>query len=119
MAVQSSTGDLSLNGVAVARGYSGRGAGKSNPALQTAPSIGPIPQGRYHIGAPFVHPHAGPFAMRLTPQRDTGTFGRSGFMIHADSMSHPGESSNGCIVLMPQVRQRIWGSHDHVIVVVP
>lgn len=56
--------------------------------------------------------------MRLTPMAHTYTYGRSGFMIHGDSLAHPGQASDGCIVLDQQYRSMIWLSGDHVIEVV-
>lgn len=111
-------GALYRDGAYVGHGYSGIDQGKDNPDMQSMPDIGPIPRGTYAIGAPFHHVHAGSYAMRLTPSGATGTYGRAGFMIHGDSIAHPGHASNGCIVLNLDVRKRIWESGDRTLEVV-
>jgi hypothetical protein len=100
-----STGQLTLAGMPVAAGYSGRGTGKDNPALCSAKmgtlgpgNFGPLPAGKYTIGAPEDDPKLGPIAMRLTPDPSNDMHGRAGFFIHADSIAHPGEASEGCII---------------------
>jgi hypothetical protein len=50
--------------------------------------------------------------MALTPILQTKTYGRSGFLIHGDSIQHPGEASEGCIIMPPDARHRIWASGD-------
>ncbi len=110
-----STGRLSHDGAFIGLGYSGRGAGKNNPGAQTQMMIGPIPRGTYKIHAPFTHPHSGAYTMRLTPEQGTFTFGRSGFMMHGDSVLHPGEASDGCIIQNLGVRHRVWESGDRVL----
>lgn len=114
-----STGELSLNGVVAGMGYSGAGTGMNNDAMQQVPNVGPIPLGSYTVGAPFTHPHAGPYTMRLTPRAGTNTFGRAGLMLHGDSRRHPGTASQGCIIENIGVRMRVWASQDHVINVIP
>ena len=113
------TGELKQNGQHVDTGYSGTGAGLNNPAMEASHNIGPIPRGTYTIGAPFHHPHAGPYTMRLTPTTPANVHGRDGFMIHGDSRAHPGAASNGCIIESLPARERVWNSNDHIIVVTP
>jgi hypothetical protein len=100
-----STGQLSHDGMPVAACYSGRGTGKDKPAFCNAPmgslgldNFGPLPTGKYTIGVAEDDPRLGPIAMRLTPDPANQMFGRAGFFIHADSVAHPGEASEGCIV---------------------
>lgn len=112
------SGRLERNGTMVIGGYSGIGAGKNNPTMQATPNVGPIPRGEYRIGAPFTHPHSGAYTMRLTPINGTITFGRDGFMIHGDSVAHPGQASNGCVIERMAVRSQIWSSGDHILKVV-
>jgi hypothetical protein len=107
-----STGELTQDGRHVATGYSGAGDGRNNPGQQATRNVGPIPQGRYTIGAPHNSRHVGPEAMSLTPLPGTQTFGRSDFLIHGDSRTHPGAASAGCIVLPLDIRRRIAGSGD-------
>jgi hypothetical protein len=108
-----------FNGVPVGSGYSGCGDGKNNPALQAVKSVGPIPAGRWRItGEPFDSPANGPFCLRLAPNHGTDTHGRSGFLIHGDSLSKPGTASRGCIVLPRSIRRAIWESVDTDLLVI-
>lgn len=102
-----STGQLQEDGQYKATGYSGSGEGKGNPALQNVPNLGPIPQGVYTISSARDTTTHGPVVMPLTPEADTQTFGRSGFLIHGDSIEHPGCASHGCIILPRPVREHI------------
>ncbi len=119
-----SAGRLSLNGDVVSRGYSGKGRGKNNPALQNVVGVGPLPRGRYRIGAPRTSQRTGPYAMDLFPIDATPSdtrhdaTGRSAFQIHGDSVRNPGTASSGCIILPRVIRERIWKSGVHVIEVV-
>ena len=99
-------------------GYSGHDQGKNNPALQSVPGEGPIPCGTYSIGAPFECPSHGPYCLRLEADSSNTMFGRSGFLIHGDSIVHPGMASLGCIIQLHAVRQLIWDSGDHRLQVV-
>ena len=103
----------------IANGYSGIGAGKNNPVMQSVHSMGPIPCGHWTIDPARDDPHLGPCVMRLVPWPDTETFGRSGFYIHGDSHSHPGLASHGCPILGPVTRSMIAGSTDRTLFVVP
>lgn len=96
----------------VAFGYSGAGAGKDNPAMQSVRDLGPIPQGVYAIGAPFDSIEHGPFAMRLAPDAANKMFSRSGFLMHGDSREHPGCASRGCIILPRHARETVAASAD-------
>jgi hypothetical protein len=61
------TGEMKLNGQFVGKGYSGFGPGRDNPQMEAMRNIGPIPKGRYTIGAARQHPSKGPEVMSLTP----------------------------------------------------
>lgn len=111
-------GRIYHDGSLVGIGYAGKDDGKDNPAAQNLVGIGPIPRGTYTIGAPFTHPHAGVYTLRLAPQSGTNTFGRSGFMMHGDSIEHPGHASDGCIIQNLMVRRQVWESGDHTLEVV-
>ena len=112
-----SAGTLSHNGVLVARGYSGKGAAKNDPDMERVRATGPIPRGRWRIGAPRDSRRVGPFAMDLHPLGHDA-HGRSAFMIHGDSVRNPGSASSGCIILSRAVRERIWNSGDRILEVV-
>lgn len=108
-----STGQLwDVSNKPVAIGYSGFGEGKNNPAMQGVQGVGPIPQGGYTISDSFDSAADGPVVMRLKPDEDTQTFGRSGFLIHGESALHPGCSSHGCLILSRAVRLLMAGSSD-------
>jgi hypothetical protein len=94
----------------IGTGYSGSEAngGKNNPHAQCERDIGPIPRGRYSIGAPFAGPS--PFSLRLTPDPANDMCGRDGLLIHGDSIADPGTASHGCIILDRTVRERIAAS---------
>jgi hypothetical protein len=102
-----------------ATGYSGAEPnGKNKPNMQEIPDVGPLPCGYYTTGPPFDDPKHGPFVLRLVPDPTNQMFGRSGFLIHGDSIEHPGAASEGCIILPRNVRQRIWYSGDRDLLVV-
>lgn len=107
-----SAGELSRDGMFVARGYSGAGIGKNNPGLEGRVATGPIPAGRWKIGGPpYNSKNVGPYALHLEPVGH-GAHGRSAFKIHGDSARSPGTASKGCIILPRNVREEIWESGD-------
>ena len=113
------TGALLRNGHTAATGYSGFDNGKNNPAMQAVPNVGPVPQGSWTIvGPPFNSPDHGPYVLRLEPSVGTNLFGRSGFLMHGDSIEARGCASRGCIILPRAVRELVWQSGDTVLEVV-
>lgn len=117
---QDSTGKLSRNGTLVGQGYSGFDFGKNSVKAESIPNIGPVPEGQYSIGAPedlAGGPH-GPYVLRLAPKPGNKIYGRSGFLIHGDSILKPGTASRGCIVLNYTIRRLIVSSGDHDLCVV-
>jgi Protein of unknown function (DUF2778) len=113
-----SEGKLTHNSKFVSRGYSGYGIGKNNPDLEAKVATGPIPCGEWKILAPRNRPQTvGPYAMPLEPVGHNAR-GRSAFMIHGDSAKAPGKASHGCIILPRNVRELIWNSGDHKLIVV-
>ena len=113
------TGHIYFNHAPFSQGYSGGGIGKNNPEMQAAVGVGPIPVGRWRIvGEPFHTEVNGPFCLRLEPNEGTDTLGRSGFLIHGDSIRKPGTASRGCVILARPVRGAIWESGDTDFVVV-
>jgi len=114
------SGELLLNGQHVASGYSGFDNGKNNPAMQAIPDFGPIPQGEWTItGPPMNTPDHGPYVLRLLPANGTDTFGRTGFLMHGDSIESPGCASHGCIIMARNTREEVWQSGDTSLEVVP
>jgi hypothetical protein len=113
------TGELQQDGKRIANGYSGAGAGKNNPAMQQLPNVGPIPQGDWTIvGPPVDTQDHGPYVLHLHPAPQTETFGRSGFLMHGDSIESPGCASHGCVILPRPVREQVWTSGDRDLKVV-
>jgi hypothetical protein len=88
-------------------GYSGSlsKGGKNDPRKQCEQDIGPIPRGLYRIGPPGPGPS--PYSLRLTPDPSNDMCGRSNFLIHGDSISHPGNASEVCIILSRSEREAI------------
>ncbi len=122
------TGDTTLAGT----GYAGHNAGLNNPDYQSVPGdpnnpentdAGPLPQGNYAIG-PQQDNRSGNGtnfrqSMRLTPDPGNNMFGRAGFLIHGSNDPSGRSSSQGCIILPPNVRKKIGGSPDKRLKVVP
>lgn len=115
---QISTGELTRDGVPLGAGYSGQPECKNDPTQCDQHDRGPIPPGRYTIGEPHDSPTHGPFAMKLTPDPSNEMYGRSAFMIHGDSASHPGAASNGCIIAPRAVRETVHRLNDRDLEVV-
>ena len=92
------------------------------PGIQFIPNAGPIPVGKYTIGAP-VDSHGG-YALPLSPWPDNEMHGRRSFLIHGGFKSDPppsagnGNASLGCIIVARPPRVGIWESGDHTIRVV-
>lgn len=112
------TGRLLRDGDQVAVGYSGAGEGKNNPDMQSVHNVGPVPVGRYSIGGPHDTMTHGPYVLPLNPDPANEMFGRSGFLIHGDSVVHPGTASEGCIILGRSTRTEVWESGDRDLEVV-
>lgn len=99
-------------------GYSGKGAAKNDPDQQCSVDQGPIPRGRYAIGLATNHPRLGPLTIPLTPDAGNDMCQRSGFFIHGDSVSDPGNASEGCIILPKASRVIINSGTDKTLEVV-
>ena len=112
------TGWLSHDGEKVSRGYSGAKEGKNNPEMQDVANVGPIPEGKYEIGEPSDTKTHGPYVLHLTPDAANEMYGRSGFLIHGDSVVNPGTASEGCIIQPRAVREQVWNSGDRDLEVV-
>lgn len=119
-----SSGRLFRDGKLVSSGYAGKGRGKNNPTLQGVVGVGPIPRGKWRIGAPYNSKSVGPYALpleaidsKIGDDKHDET-GRGAFRIHGDSIRAPGTASRGCIVLPRAVREAIWRSGDRELTVV-
>ena len=109
---EQTNGHLWRNGKQVATGYSGFGAGKNNPVMESVKGVGPIPVGLWFIGRATSSPASGPVTIKLQPGFDTETYARSGFEIHGDSKEHAGCASHGCIILPHEAREQIVKSDE-------
>jgi len=99
------------SGTLAAIGYAGNGVDKDNPDAQFIMDHGPLPVGGYAIGAPVDGTRLGPCALPLTPDADNDMGGRSDFWIHDDSIAHPGDASDGCLVVIGEsIRRTIAAS---------
>ncbi len=113
------TGQLSHNGKPIYIGYSGHGEGLNNPYKQSIPDVGPIPVGKWFIGAPYDSDKIGPYALPLQPHQDTDTFGRSYFRFHGDKKVGPvHQASHGCLIFPRSIREMIHESCDNDLTVV-
>ncbi len=113
------TGALDRNEILVGQGYSGKAEWKNNPDAQDQKNEGPIPRGTYIIeGPPYNTEKHGPYVLSLDPHPDNQMFGRNSFLIHGDSTKHPGEASEGCIIMPRSVRELVWESGDRILEVV-
>lgn len=101
------------NGMLLDKAYSGFGKDKDIPQDENVPNMGPIPPGYYTFGEVENSSTHGPFAIPLIPDVDNQMFGRSGFMIHGDSILDPGDASKGCIITSLNARTTMYGSEDH------
>src|SRR5271157_1838672 len=86
------------NVVTIQGAYAGNGVWKNHNQSQDVRDHGPLPANCYTLGPLHTVPHLGP-CMSLTPDPDGQMYGRSGFFVHLDNPAHPGQSSDGCIVL--------------------
>ena len=115
-----STGEIvDSNNEMCGTGYSGFGNRKNNPTGIAAHNLGPIPIGLYHIEDPKDTDTHGPFVLPLAPSMENQMFGRSGFLIHGDSLAHPGDASEGCVILDRAIREKIAASGDRLLEVIP
>jgi hypothetical protein len=109
-----STGIVKHNEEEICVGYAGNGIWKNDPASQSIHNHGPLPRGTYRMEKPVQqHPTVGHYAIPLQPAMDNQMFGRNGFFWHGDSIAHPGEASDGCIVTSLSARIDAWESGDH------
>jgi hypothetical protein len=116
---QQSTGKLFNNNLLISIGYSGHNEGKNNHTLQDKPFIGPCPIGLYSISDAYDDPKHGPISFRLIPDIFNEMFNRDNFLIHPDSIEHPGEASEGCICQNKDTRIKIRDSKDKKLAVIP
>jgi hypothetical protein len=120
---QQSTGELRQNGQLESTGYSGGNCGKNpegknNPDMQGVKNVGPIVRGLYTMGAPVEHSQLGPYAIPLTPDPSNDMLERGNFYVHGDTISSPGNASEGCVILPRNIRESMILSGDLTLEVV-
>lgn len=115
---EQATGFVFHDGSKIGEGYSGHGPGIDNPTMENVSDVGPLPCGWYTIGPAYRDPEKGPLVMRLMPDGTNEMFGRGGFLIHGDSIAHPGCASEGCIIMNADLRGQIANSPDRRLQVV-
>lgn len=111
-----SEGVLYRGSTRVSAGYSGKGQGRNNPAMEKVVATGPIPAGEWSIGKPRTSARTGPHVLDLTPVGHRA-HGRSAFQIHGDNKT--GDASSGCIILPRAIREKISSSGENRLLVVP
>lgn len=108
-------------------GYSGHGAGVNNSAMEMDPDVGPLPRGFYVMeeikdanGNACDYEGKKAPVIRLVPDGANEMFGRSGFLIHGDMVSAPGQeqASKGCMIMPLAVRQAVAASTDKILQVI-
>lgn len=113
-----STGNLMKpDGGLMSKGYSGDPSHMNEPEAQKLSNEGPIPVGKYEITEPIDTAFHGPYCLGLVPDPGNAMWGRSGFLIHGDSIENPGTASHGCIIMPRYARERVWESGDHQLIV--
>ena len=117
---QQSTGELTdPQGDTIGNGYSGNGSDLNSPAGQGDIGHGPIPQGRWQIGAFATYPHLGPIVAPLTPMPGNDMDGRDGgFFVHGDNATENHTASDGCIILAHALRLQMAASMDKTLLVI-
>ena len=112
------------SGECIGVGYSGAGPRKNDPTAQGLHGEGPCPEGHYSLLSPRDSTEHGPFAIPLLPDAETRiamlNLNRDpdSFLCHGDSIPHPGNASEGCIIQSRDVREQLWDSKDHDLKVV-
>lgn len=116
---EQATGQLtSSTGALLGLGYSGAPSAHNDPAQEMIKGIGPIPRGRYKLGALLQHSDHGPYAIVLIPDPTNEMYGRDSFLIHGDNIHDPGDASHGCIIQPYETRVAAWTQGDHELEVV-
>jgi hypothetical protein len=100
-----------------ALGYSGKGEGKNNPDMQDVHKVGPLPCGVYTPQPPVDSDKHGKYVLWLVPDPSNEMFDRDAFGMHGDSIPHPGEASEGCIIQARFAREAFWNSGEQLRVV--
>jgi hypothetical protein len=114
-----SNGVLAHNGQQIGVGYSGHPPHVNDPTAEAVRGVGPLPRGFWTFGEAVEHGTLG-WALPITPNIGTNTYGRSGFWCHGDEVEHPGQelASDGCMIMGLLIRQQINSDLDKELQVV-
>jgi hypothetical protein len=106
-------GVLLHDGVKIGVGYSGHPPYVNESTAQAIRGEGPLPAGFWTFGEAVEHETLG-WAIPLTPNIGTFTYGRDGFWCHGDEIAHPGEelASDGCMIMSLTIRRLINSDQD-------
>ena len=86
--------------------YAGNGACVNDASMTWVKEHGPLPVGRYFIGAPQDRPGSvGVFALPLEPDPANDMMGRGSFWIHGDNPAMDHSASDGCVVAARAIRE--------------
>jgi hypothetical protein len=100
--------------------YSGNGTDKNKINFVNVPNKGAIPPGTYTIvGKRKDEPgrkSLGADSLVLRPKASNKMYGRSHFLIHGGNGK--GTASDGCIVTLKSIREKIWASSIRTLEVV-
>ncbi|WP_434461823.1 tlde1 domain-containing protein [Serratia plymuthica] len=97
--------------------YAGAVGYQNNTKFECLKDKGPLPRGKYKIGAPYASVNTGRYTIPLTPTSTGNMCNRDAFKIHGDSLKNPGKASKGCIIANPKYREEIWNSGDRELIV--
>lgn len=116
---------VSSSGTILGPAYAGAPGHVNNPDDCGLKGLGPLPKGRYIIGAPVTDPVTGIFSLPLTPDPSNEMFDRGSFFIHGANavvdVDGQQASSHGCPVASHPVREAIWTeaeATDHLLEVI-
>lgn len=105
------TGQLTdPEGVVVETGYAGAQPYVNQPSAEWREDLGPLPTGRYTMGAAFDHDVLGPCSLPLTPSPCNTMYGRSAFYVHGDTPEMNQTASTGCVIMSRATRDRLNAS---------
>ena len=88
----------------VGYGYSGAVMALNDIHKSNIEMVGPLPAGTYVIENVYDDSRRGNHTCVLRPHPDNKMYGRSGFLIHGDTLSESHNASDGCIITTFAVR---------------
>lgn len=114
-----SAGAISQDDTYIGDAYAGAPGYVDEPDAEGMVGKGPLPEGWYTMCPPINKPESvGEYAIELIPDPENDMKGRSGFFCHGDNPQMNHSASDGCIVAVLPIRQRMWTSGDRRIEVV-